>query len=163
MGGSAKVIAVKNKNKLNVLYFGGQKSGKLVRCYWKGEVNAFRVELELHRRLLRDADSDDDDGEGDVDVLSDLVEQNCPLHLQFVKADWKRLKQYLVNRFGERGLLILATAKHRATSIGRLREYLRRRGIPNPHRFFVPLKINKAINRALSRWIDEFEQAQRDG
>jgi hypothetical protein len=34
------------------LRYGTRKSGKLVRCYWKKEVQAFRVELELHSRLL---------------------------------------------------------------------------------------------------------------
>src|ERR1700730_9386541 len=40
------------------LRHGSRRSGKLVRCYWKDQVGAYRVELELHSGLLRKHDID---------------------------------------------------------------------------------------------------------
>jgi hypothetical protein len=37
---------------LKRLRYGGRKSAKLVRCYWKTNKHAYRVEVELHSSLL---------------------------------------------------------------------------------------------------------------
>ena len=72
-----------------VLYYGGRKSDKFVRCYKKGALTVFRVEVELHSKLLRDHSVSELD---DFRLLPDVV---YPKHLLFVEIDWGRLEQYL--------------------------------------------------------------------
>jgi hypothetical protein len=132
-----------------ILYWGGRKSEKLVRCYEKPEVDGYRVEVELHSKLLQREQIltlDDFDG---------LPGAILPHHVRFVDVDWDRLRQHLVRKHNGRALI--AGAQMRAPSLSRLRRYLRRHGIANFHRFLVPLAINQKIDRALTRWIRDFE------
>lgn len=138
-----------HRNMKSYLYWGSRKSGKLIRCYKKEVVHGYRVELELHSHLLkREQISTLDDFDGIPDAI-------YPRHFQFVDVDWRRLKQHLLRK--HHGRALLAGAQLRAASLSRLRHYLRRHGIRNFHRFLVPLAINENIDRALTRWIRDFE------
>jgi hypothetical protein len=110
----------------------------------------YRIELELHSQILRrEKISTLDDFEGlQLDIY--------PKHFQFVDVDWDRLERHL--RRKRHGRALIAGARQRAASLSRLRHYLRRHGITNFHRFLVPLAINKRIDRAFTRWIDDFER-----
>jgi len=132
-----------------VLYWGGRKSEKFVRCYKKKELGCYRVELELHSRVLRDANVLTPD---DIDGLGVVIH---PRHCQFVDVDWRHLERYL--RQKDNGDALIRGAKKRANSISRLRRYLRRHGIVNFHRLLVALPINKQIDRALTRWMGNFQ------
>lgn len=134
------------------LYYGSRKSDKLVRCYKKREVRAYRVELELHSGLLR---------RHRILGLDDLVrlpEVLCPKHFQFVDLDWSRLKQHLARKLGGKSDSVLAGARRRRTSILRLQRYLRRKCVFNPHRFLVQRTTNKDVARALAKWTRKFNR-----
>jgi len=148
MGSSEKVGHGNGQE--HVLYLGSRKSRKLIRCYRKEALGAFRVELELHSSFLRRHQNTR------VEGLAILVPSLCPSHVRFVALDWVRLERYLTKSKGQRGQAILAGARERAASIHRACRYLRRHGVNNPHRFLVPLRINKQISAALYRWADEF-------
>ncbi|HZQ17449.1 MAG TPA: hypothetical protein VFA90_01915 [Terriglobales bacterium] len=136
------------------LTWGYRKSDKLVRAYKKKEVAAYRVELELHSRLLRREQI------LTLDDFDDLPEVVYPAHFQFVNVDWKRLRQHIMSKLGPGGKNVLNGADKRARSLSRLRRYLRRNGIVNVHRFLVPLALNREITQALGRWARDFEQAK---
>ena len=146
-----RVAAVHNKDKKQGLNYGGRKTDKFVRCYWKKELGVDRVELELHSSLLR---------RNDISSLDDflyLPDAVYPKHLQFVEFDWKRLEQHLSSRPANESSRIIAGAKRRAPSLQRVRRYLQKHGVVNVHRFLVPLAINEEISRALNRWARHFK------
>lgn len=139
------------------LRYGSRKSSKLVRCYWKDPVGAYRVELELHSRLLR---------EHGIDRVSDINEVPgvvFPRHVRFVRFAWNRLRRYLERRFGQRCEAIMRVARRLADlSVRRTSRYLRRKGVNNVHRFLVPLRMNTKIDKALIEWAIKFEEAMND-
>lgn len=145
-----RVAVMQNKEKTNALRYGGRKTGKLVRCYWKKELGVFRVEPELHSSLLRNISTLDD-----FPYLPDIV---YPKHLQFVEFDWRRLEQHLSKRPPDESSRIIAGAKRRAVSIRRVRRYLHKHGVVNIHRFLVPLSMNDEVSRALDRWARHFKK-----
>jgi hypothetical protein len=137
---------VQNKKKSLVLFYGGRKTGKLVRCYWKTKLGVDRVELELHSGLLR---------RNNISTLDDFIylpDTVYPKHLQFVDFDWNRLEHHLSRRPANESSRIIAGAKRRAASLQRVRRYLDKHGVANVHRFLVPLAMNDEISRALDRW-----------
>lgn len=136
------------------LYYGSRKSDKLVRCYRKPEVGAYRVELELHSGLLRHH------GIVELDDLVRLPEVLCPKHLQLVDFAWNRLAGHLAKKIGDRSDDVIAGARRRRTSILRLQQYLRRKGVFNTHRFLMPRAINKDVIRALYKWIRRFNRGE---
>jgi hypothetical protein len=133
--------------------YGSRKSGKFVRCYWKPEVNAFRVELEIHSQLLK---------KRGIETLLDLADVPyviLPNHLRFVRIDWKALHRYLERRFGERADSLLSKAGQKADrSIHSALHFLRENNVNNPHRFLVPMRINKTIEAALTNWSLDFAE-----
>lgn len=136
--------------KAKVLYYGSRKSGKLVRCYVKRELGVYRVELEIHSSLLR---------RYHVSGLDELVTVGSvlyPKHVWFADLDWSRLERHLVARAGVRVTASVAEVRRRATSVQRAARYLRSNGISNPHRFFMPLAVNKEVERALEQWANDW-------
>jgi hypothetical protein len=137
-----------------LLWFGSRKSGKFVRCYAKEQLSAFRVEIEFHSSLLRSRSI------FQADDLVQLVDIVYPKHVQFVDFDWEQLQLHLTRKMGTRGHDVLVAAKKRATSVQRLARYLRRKGILNVHRLYLPLAINKTIEFALRRWSRSFNEGE---
>jgi len=152
MQSSERVAAVQIK-KVD-LYYGSRKSDKLVRCYDKREVGAYRVELELHSGLLRRHSI------VGLDDLARLPELICPKHLQFVDLEWNRLARHLAKKIGDRSDVVIAGARRRTDSILRLQRYLRRKGIFNTHRFLVLRAINEDVKRALDKWTRRFNREE---
>lgn len=142
-------VAVHN-GKTNRVRYGGRKTGKLVRCYWKPPLDIFRVELELHSRLLRDISTLDD-----FFYLPDVV---YPQHVQFVRFDWDRLKEAIRKKLGDHAERVITGATKRSDSLQRVRRYLTRNGVVNIHRFLVPLEINEKVRKALNRWSRHFKK-----
>lgn len=141
----------KEKNERG-LYYGSRKSDKLVRCYPKPELGVFRVELELHSSPLRRHNISTLD---DFVFLPDII---YPRHVQFVEPQWEQLYQYLINKFGTEGSQMIAGAEKRKSSMRSLRRYLKRKGIPNGHRFLKPLAMNAEVVRALDKWARQFNR-----
>ncbi len=141
---------MQNEAQKRVLYYGGRKTNKLVRCYRKKALGVFRVEVEMHSGLLQDISTLDD-----FLFLPDLV---SPKHCRFVGVDWNRLEKHLKGRPSGDGSRIIAGARRRADSLERVRRYLKRKGLVNVHRFLAPLAINNEIKAALERWARHFKK-----
>jgi len=133
------------------LRYGGRPSAKMVRCYWKEEVHAFRVELELHSRWLG------------------LPQTDCLLYLlnvtdrdfRFVRVDWAALDLYLSKK-GPRGKQIAAEARSKYTSLQRLLRYLRAAGVNNPHLFLRTMRKDKLIREAIDAWSFSLSPRERN-
>ena len=131
--------------------FGSRKSNKLVRCYFKDAIDAFRVELEVHSQLLR---------KNQIEKLDDLpgvAYLISPEHFTFAKVRWRALRHYLKRRYPSEAAETLAQTKKRArVSLRRAMQYLRQKGVVNRHRFLAPMLINRRIENALSVWSMSF-------
>jgi hypothetical protein len=139
------------------LRYGARKSGKLIRCYWKQQVNAFRVELELHSRLLSKGRLKKKQNFNFEDVPDRILPNIFPNHFQFVRFRWEVLAKYLTRRFKQQGIDILEEARAKArVSLRSATRFLRRKRVNNVHRFLVPMHINQAIHAALTRWEIDF-------
>jgi hypothetical protein len=138
--------------RLKGLRYGGRKSAKLARCYWKDETNQFRVEMESHPGVL------DQLGIQSVRDLPKVARAIYPKHLRFADIDWEKLRVYLAKREGKNGEAIFEGAFKRAKSMRRVTQYLRRQRIPNVHRFLMPLAINEKVKHGLEMWARQFEK-----
>jgi hypothetical protein len=142
------------------LRYGSRKSAKLVRAYWKAEVSAFRVEVELHSRLLsrgrrERARKTSDELKNDVATAPYLL---LPKHVCFMRFRWRALRCYLTRRFGKRGSKMFDDARATAAiSLRAAARLLRTSGVNNVHRFLVPMRINDAIDDALTQWSLDFK------
>jgi hypothetical protein len=134
------------------LRYGGRKSAKLVRCYWKEEKGAYRIEVELHPGIL------DENGVVDVQHITNAARAIYPKHFHFADMDWEKLRLYLAKRNSRNGPAIFEKALKRAKSLRRVTKYLRGEDVPNVHRFLKPLAINRKIEEALDRWARHFEK-----
>jgi hypothetical protein len=144
-------VGVVDKQRVQLRY-GGRKSAKLVRPYWKQEINAYRVEVESHPGVLDQCE---------IVAVQDLPKAAraiYPKHVHFADIDWKKLRLYLARREGKHGQAIFEGAVERAKSMRRVTRYLRRQRIPNVHRFLVPLAINEKVKHALETWALQFEK-----
>jgi hypothetical protein len=151
---SERVVVTANKT--DILYWGSRKSDKKVRCYHKEEIASYRVELELHSRLLRQEQI------LELEDLDELPTVIYPTHFQLVDFDWERLHRHLRSRLGRRAKHVVARAQRKAVSLSRLRRYLRGQGVTNIHRFLVALPINEEVNRALMVWAARFADKERE-
>ena len=132
--------------------FGSRGSTKVVRCYEKKQLNAYRVELELHRGLLRKF------GINNCQDLYLVASKVWPSHVEFVGVRWGRLARALARRFEAKGVDILQETRRRRDELS-LRDalqFLVERGVPNPHRFLKELEINADVRAALRRWAELF-------
>src|SRR6266478_939893 len=152
MASSGKAVAVARNNNTWVGYYGSRKSAKLIRYYKKKELNVFRVEGNFNSNFPRRHRIDNEQD------LVDVAGAFYPAHIRFVEMNWGKLKRYLRNKEGkEQGKTILQEAQKRASSIRRVTQCLRRKGVSNVHRFYLPLEINKDVERALEDWAARFE------
>jgi hypothetical protein len=141
----------RNEKYPELLRYGTRHSSKMVRCYQKPEVNAFRVELELHR---------DWRGLPQTDCLLFAI----PLgqkDLRFIDVNWRALDSHLATK-GPRGKRLCACARRHYTSIHALLRYLRAAGVNNPHRFLRLSQKDTEIRKALDVWCDSLSPQQRN-
>ena len=138
------------------LVYGGRKSDKLVRCYWKESVASFRVEFEFHSRLLR---TNRIVAIADLARLADFVHLN---HVRFVRINWEKLRNYLSDRTSIPDVSQKACSQRHA--IHRTLKFLRNEaGVRNIHRFLVPLlTLNRDIQKALRYWSRNFQKVCSD-
>jgi hypothetical protein len=125
-------------------HFGTRKSEKYVRCYFKLEVDAFRIELELHSGWLKKHNIRTLE---DVHRIATLI---SPIHLQFVRLDWGALNQSLSRRG------FPAVARELRSRNFDIRSVLRRLstnfGVQNVHRFRRGLELNILVRKSLRVW-----------
>jgi hypothetical protein len=141
----------------DLLRYGGRACPKLVRAYHKEPLNCFRVEIEVHRSLLRKQ------GLEKVSDLGTVAIRLVPAHAQFVTFRWAKLEAYLNRKLGREGAGVYEEARRQADlSLRAARTYLAKKGVTNPHRFLGPLRINRDIKAALRRWAERFSLDQWD-
>ena len=143
------------------LRYGSRKSGKLIRSYFKKEVNAFRVEAELHSQILTRGRRERP-RRSPYNLLGDLAGvpyKLFPKHLSFVQIDWNSLKKYAGRRFGPRSETIIHIARRKAQiSLSAACQFLRQVGVNNVHRFRTPMGINESIDKAVTKWSLDFRE-----
>jgi hypothetical protein len=129
--------------------YGSRKTGKLVRCYRKKELDAFRVEVEVHSSWLRRY--------GIVTILDvwKLPASLFPKHIRFVNVNWMALRKHLSRRGLSSGHII-QQAKDRSDSIHAVMELLRNSGVHNPHRFLLTVAPSREIFQSLKNWARTF-------
>jgi hypothetical protein len=136
-----------------LLRFGSRASTKLVRCYFKTVVAAYRVEIQANSGLLRRYKIKS------ADELPRLAPLLHPAHIRFAALAKGPLKKHLIRKFGSDGILVYDEAKRRATCSLRLAlRYLASVRITNPSRFLTPLPINDEIRLAIKRWSRKFSR-----
>jgi hypothetical protein len=131
---------VKDPRYPDLLRYGTRDSDKMARCYWKPQVNAFRVELEFH--------SGKDLPETDCFLYTMRVWEN---DFRFVYVRWRALDSHLAGK-GVRGKRIAREARLHYNSIHELLGYLRSVGVNNPHRFLETSKRDAEIRKAFEKW-----------
>ncbi len=142
----------KDRGGPGAIRYGLRQSPKMVRCYFKSKLGCYRIELEVHSPLLRKF------GIIKFFQLGLLAAKLVPAHFQFVGIDWDAVRRYLIRRFGksEANRISERARSLSASSLSEAVAYLKRRGIPNTHRFLRPLKINRAVGEAIRRWARAF-------
>jgi hypothetical protein len=139
------------KGRAGQFRFGSRASPKLVRFYWKQQINQFRVEVEAHSAFLRKY------AVSQVSDLGTLAMKVFPAHFRFFRIGWEKLQPYLTRNFGPDGREICDEARRRAeSSLGAVTRYLARNGVQNPHRFLRSLRINRAVREAIRNWAEGF-------
>jgi hypothetical protein len=135
----------------DTLHFGKRRSAKFVRCYWKEQVSAYRVELELHGQWSTLPQSEH---------LLYLLTIG-PEDFRFVNFDWDALDSHLRAKAG-RGKRIAAGSRLHSESIHELLGYLRSVGIRNPHQFFRTSEKDVLIRNAMSVWNESLSPRVRN-
>ena len=131
--------------------YGTRGSPKLVRCYWKKQIGRYRVELEIHSSMLKKY------GITKVTDLPSLSAKLAPAHISLKVMRWKKLKSYLVRKYGQRyGEKLWNKARGYAdTSMIRTTQFLAK-VVHNPHRFWGSEVRNGHIREALRDWSRAF-------
>lgn len=134
------------------LRYGSRSSPKLVRCYRKSNIDADRIELEIHSALLRKMEV------AKVHDLHLIASKLFPRHIRIVGVRWRELEAHLLRRFGNSGTTVLAETRRIRDEVS-LRDAMRLlsgKGVVNPHRFLRPLRVNEQIKAALRVWAERF-------
>ncbi len=135
------------------LRYGTRASDKLVRAYPKPTLDAFRVELEAHRGILRRAQIDD------LINVPKIARVLIPSHFRFVGIEWAAIRWHLLDKFGRRGPELLARTKAQSYSIHRALRYLRECGVNNVHRFLATRQETGWAKDSVARWAVAFGES----
>jgi hypothetical protein len=133
----------------------GNVGSKVVRAYFKWETFQFRIELELHVRLLRKL------GIKDVFDFQKLVAALIPDHIHFATLNETKLVRAL-HRSGlsaaERPSVRRRVKQKARTSLWSAKRYLTEKArLKNTQRLLVPvLDMNRAIRKALEKLVAQW-------
>jgi hypothetical protein len=134
----------------DTLHYGTRRSAKFVRCYWKKEIRAYRVELELHSELkVPESDC----------LLYQLTVK--PDDFRFVNFDWRTLDRHLRGK-GVRGKTIAAGSRLHSDSIHKLLRYLRSAHINNLDQFLGTSEKDPLIRDAIKAWKESLSPRARN-
>ena len=87
---------VEDRGGAGQLRFGGRNCPKLVRCYFKRQINRYRVELESSlARFLRKQEINN------IADLARVANVVYPAHIAFKIMKWKKLEAHLQRRYGK--------------------------------------------------------------
>jgi hypothetical protein len=144
--GKSRVLTIPGQG--DTLYFGEREAPKLVRAYRKEELSCFRVELELHARLIKKLRLQH------FQSISQLASLLVPDHIRFVRLDFEKLKEFCTRRGISHEVVKRAKA---ATSLHGRFDILKVGGISqNLYRFLIPLRQNDLLRRALQDFVSRY-------
>jgi hypothetical protein len=134
----------------DTLHYGTRRSAKFVRCYWKVQVGAYRIELEMHSPWQ-------------------VPESDCLLYLltvgpkdfRFVDFDWHALNSHLRAK-GVRGKQIAAGSRLQSNSIHQLLRYLRSVHVNNLDKFLHTSEKDALIRDAFEEWRNSLSPSVRN-
>jgi hypothetical protein len=130
--------------------YGARHGDKLARCYFKENLNALRVEVQLHSRFLRQQHI------AQIQDLPKLPAALFPKHLKFVQLDWHAISTHL-SRKGLGAPQIAQELRKEATSIHGAMNFLRSKAcVRNPHRFLKQIAPSKAVRELIEEWAADF-------
>ncbi len=136
--------------------WGSRKGAKFVRSYYKKEVAAHRVELQLQPPFLRLH------GINEISDLPRLARILPRHHIWFARLSEQKLFSAMV-KGGISQKKMQELRKGVGARTGNLWEalaYLRRRAhMSNARRLLVPLRVNQAVREALKKWATEWRAA----
>jgi hypothetical protein len=131
----------------------GTRTYKLVRAYYKPGISAFRVELEVHSRFLRQHKI------GNTRSFRKLVKLLPGRHILFARLNVQKLSSRLhsmgfsIKRRNE----IVRTVEGMKSDLWAALYYLRREvRISNTRRFLEPLDINQVLRESLQTWAERW-------
>ena len=137
-------------------YWGTRKRMKRVQCYWKREIQAFRVELEMRPRFLRYYRIN---GPFDFHKLVKILPRH---HVYFARFN----KQKLIKRLQRMGLSqkrqreVVAMVEVMDGDLWATLNYLREEvQIKNTRRLLDPMPANKLVLEALETWAAQWPTA----
>lgn len=141
-----------NKKFPGLLQYGSRRSPRFVRCYWKKEINAFRIELEFHFRYPY---------QGPYGIYLLTGWHVGKKELDFVKVDWQALRKHLQRKdIWSNG--VLSETKARRPSIHGFLRYLRNSlGVTNPHRFLRSMKLGETVRQAIEDFGKSYKPSTR--
>ena len=113
---------------------------RFVRAYFKREVEAFRVEVELHGSWP---------GLPGTNCLPTSVSW-AQGDFRFVDVNWRGLDSYIRGKFRESNRIAEVAREH--SSIHDLLSYLSRTNVSNPYLFLQPSEKNNLILWAFDAW-----------
>lgn len=133
----------------------GGVGSKIVRAYVKWNIFQFRIELELHVRLLRESGISDPYG------FRKLVAALVPHHIDFAQLDEVKLVHALRlggMRLDERRAVLQRVKQKVQVSLWDALRYLRQKAhLRNVQRLLVPIpEMNRAIREALERLVAQW-------
>jgi hypothetical protein len=133
----------------DTLRFGTRNSAKLVRCYQKANLGAYRVEIQLNSCWMRKHDVRSFQ---DLRILSALL---IPNHFRFVRLDRRAIENYLARTRFTRHPPDRAISEPRSihAELKRLRNRL---GVVNGHRFLRELPETRGIRRKFQSWCNRW-------
>jgi hypothetical protein len=130
--------------------YGARKAAKRVHCYWKSELNSFRIELALHSIWLRKHNV------MSLEDLKKLPNLLCPSQIRFVQLDWAAIRNHLLRRGLDASQILRVTKAHH-NSIHEALRFLRTSAkVHNSHRFLLTMAPTRLVLRSLKTWARKF-------
>jgi hypothetical protein len=136
--------------------WGSARSSKLVRAYVKFEASAFRIELQLHARFLRQHGINHT---SDFPKLATILPRH---HIHFASLDNRKLREHLRRSalpHETKTAILKSVAESRKSLWSTLRLLRRRWHFVNVRRLLVPLPdMNRIVASALNEWATQWKK-----
>lgn len=126
----------------------GRRTGtKFIRSYFKKEIGAHRLELQLNWRFLR---TNSINTIFDFPKLAELLPVH---HIWFARIDdLKVVERLRKTRAAKRTVKILKKVNEAEGDLHAQLQILKRAGVTNTRRLLAPLEINRVATQALEKW-----------